>query len=204
MHVSEWAHVCMQCVSVGQPNPLRQVMWVSNTLEGYRIPSSAMHSLSALSKTLTGPRARACQARRQSDGEPPPWCTGPWLSPTHCHWGCTLRGLPPMQHNPDVLHCACGCVQVFMRWVYALRSSYWGYGSVPTKGQCRLRYFLPVSCLSVSGAWDISIIAGKFIQIPQPCQPMTCSPRGHWALTLKDLNEKATSSLKKYHWHCTR
>lgn len=74
--------VYVQCVSVGQHNPLRQVMWVSNPLEGYRIPSSAVHSLSALSKTLTGPRARACQARRQSDGEPPPWCTGPWLS-TH-------------------------------------------------------------------------------------------------------------------------
>lgn len=30
-------------------------MWVSNSLEGYRIPSSAVHSLSALSKTLMGP-----------------------------------------------------------------------------------------------------------------------------------------------------
>lgn len=104
-----------QCVSVSQKNPLRQVMWVSNPLEGYWIPSSAVHSLSALSKTLTGPRARACQARRQSDGEPTPWCAGPWLSPTHCHWGCTLRGLRSLQHNPDVHYWVCGCVQVCVR-----------------------------------------------------------------------------------------
>lgn len=82
------------------------------------------------------------------------------------------------------------CVDVFR---YACAG--WEYGNVPTKGQCRLRYFLPVSCLFVSGALDISIIAGKFTQIPKPCQPMTCSPRGHWALTLRDINEKATSRL---------
>lgn len=113
-----WAHACMQYVSVGQKNPLGQVMWVSNPLEGYRIPSSAVHSLSALSKTLTGPRARACQARRQSDGEPPPWCTGPWLSPTHCHWGRTLGGLRSLQHNPDVLQ---WCV-IVCRYMRAPRS----------------------------------------------------------------------------------
>ena len=53
-------------------------------------------------------------------------------------------------------------------------------------------------CQAVSGAWDIFIIEGKFTQIPQPCQLVTHSPRGHWALTLRDINEKATSSLKKY------
>lgn len=147
-HDCAWVHVCMQHMSVGQENPLRQVMWVSNPLEGYRIPSSAAHSLSALSKTLTGPRARACQARRQSDGEPPPWCTGPWLSPTHCHWGCTLRGLRSLQHNPDVLYCTCGCVQVCMCWVcvhvfFSLRV--W---DCVDKGSMQIKIF-PASLLSV-------------------------------------------------------
>lgn len=83
--------------SAHQQNSLRQVMWVSNPLKGYRIPSSAVHSLSVLSKTLTGPRARACQARRQSDGEPPPWCTRPWLSlPLRLHTqGPTITATQP-------------------------------------------------------------------------------------------------------------
>lgn len=45
-------------------------------------------------------------------------------------------------------------------------SSHYGYETLPTKGQCRLRYFLPVSCLSLPGAWDISIIAGEIHSNP--------------------------------------
>lgn len=81
-----------QRVPVGQRNLLRRETWESNPLEGYRIPVSAVPGLSALSKTLTGPRAKACQAKRQSDGEPH----------TMVHWTlalthalplrCTLRG----------------------------------------------------------------------------------------------------------------
>lgn len=148
MDASAWVHVSMQCVSVGQQNPLRQVMWVSNPLEGYRIPSSAVHSLSALSKTLTGPRAKACQARTQSDGEPPPWCTGPWLSTAHCHWGCTLRGRRSLQHNPDVHYCACGCVQVCMHWAYAHMFFSLRWWDRANKGSMQIKIFL-ASLLSV-------------------------------------------------------
>ncbi|KAJ4920088.1 hypothetical protein JOQ06_027994 [Pogonophryne albipinna] len=52
--------------------------------------------------------------------------------------------------------------------------------------------------LSLRGS-DISIIEGKVSHILKPCQPMTCSPRGRWALTLRDINEKATRSLKTLH-----
>ncbi|KAK7881798.1 hypothetical protein WMY93_030207 [Mugilogobius chulae] len=76
-------------------------MWVSNPLEGYRIPSSAaVHCWSALSKNLDGPQSQGLSgARRQSDGEPPPRCTGPWLSPTHHRWVCRSPGGPTGDHN---------------------------------------------------------------------------------------------------------
>lgn len=151
---------------VGQRNPLRQVMWVSNPLEGYGIPVSAVRRLSALSKTLTGPRAKACQATRQSDGEPTPWCTGPWPSPTHCHWGCTLRGRPSLQHNPDVRRSA---------W---MRRGVWEYThtcsvcvNVPTKAQCRWTYFLSV-CLRGSDSCH------SYRKIHSNPQTLTRRPRG--------------------------
>uniref|UniRef100_A0AAV2L440 Uncharacterized protein n=1 Tax=Knipowitschia caucasica TaxID=637954 RepID=A0AAV2L440_KNICA len=82
-------------MSVGQANPIGQVMWVSNPLEGYRIPSSAVHRWSTLSKHLDGPQSQGLSgARRQSDGEPPPRCTGPWLLPTHHRWVCLSPGGP--------------------------------------------------------------------------------------------------------------
>ncbi|KAI4806518.1 hypothetical protein KUCAC02_017338, partial [Chaenocephalus aceratus] len=43
---------------------------------------------------------------------------------------------------------------------------------------------------------DISIIEGNLSHILKPRQPMARSPRGRWALTLRDINEKATRSLK--------
>lgn len=133
-----------QHVSVGQRNPLRQVMWVSNPLEGYRIPVSAVRCLSALSKTSTGPRAKACQATRQSDGEPTPRCTGPWPSPTHCHWGCTLGGLPSLQHNPDVHHSSWTCWGI---WVHTHTHL---VCDCANKGSMQMKIF-PV-CLSL-GLW---------------------------------------------------
>lgn len=70
------------------------------------------------------------------------------------------------------------------------------HGDVPTKGHRRLRRFLPLSCLFVSGAPHRSIIAGKFTQIPQnPCQPMTSRPPRTHGLYLGDVNEKASGRI---------
>lgn len=78
------------------------------------------------------------------------------------------------------------------------------HGDVPMKGQWRLRRFLPLLCLFVSGASYRSIIAGKFTQIPQnPCQPMTSRPRGRvgfiWGTLMK---RQAAGSLKNCCWCC--
>lgn len=82
------ARVCMRCSgSVGQRNPLRQVMWVSNPLEGYRIPASAAHSLSALSKTSPGPRARPLS------GQEAEW----WRAPTMVHRTLALTHALPLR-----------------------------------------------------------------------------------------------------------
>lgn len=167
---------------VGQRNPLRQVMWVSNPLEGYRIPVSAVRCLSALSKTLTGPRAKACQATRQSDGGPTPWCAGPWPSPTHCHWGCTLRGLPSLQHNPDVRRSA------WMRW------GVWEYTHMFGVWMCqqRLNADEDIPCLVASGALTLAILTGKFTRIPKPWHAV---PEERAFLTLRAINEKANGRL---------
>lgn len=88
---------------VGQRNPLRQEMWESNPLEGYRIPVSAVCCLSVLSKTLTGPRAKACQATRQSDGEPH----------TMVHWTLALtHALPLRLHTQGPYH-RCNTTQMY-------------------------------------------------------------------------------------------
>lgn len=142
---------------VGQRNPLRQVMWVSNPLEGYGIPVSAVRSLSALSKTLTGPRAKACQATRQSDGEPTPWCTGPWPSPTHRHWGCTLRGRPSLQHNPDVRR------SVWMRWGVWEYTHMFGVCECANKGSMQMKIF-PV-CLP-QGLWLLPFLQENSLKSP--------------------------------------
>ncbi|AWP20577.1 Hypothetical protein SMAX5B_001832 [Scophthalmus maximus] len=69
-------------------------------------------------------------------------------------------------------------------------------------GHCNTIQMYPYcACGGVQGLGIFPLLRGKFTQIPQPCQPMTCSPRGHRALTLRVLNEKAGSSLKKYHRH---
>ena len=135
------------CVSVGQHNPLRQVMWVSNPLEGYRIPSSAVHSLSAPGQTLTGPRARACQARSQSDGEPPPWCMGPWLSPTHLPLRLHTQGpTVTATRSRCTLRCVCGGVHARRRWVHVHVSlRVWGCAN---KGSMQIKIF-PAGLLSV-------------------------------------------------------
>lgn len=88
---------------VGQRNPLRQEMWESNPLEGYRIPVSAVCCLSVLSKTLTGPRAKACQATRQSDGGPH----------TMVHWTLALtHALPLRLHTQGPYH-RCNTTQMY-------------------------------------------------------------------------------------------
>lgn len=168
---------------VGQRNPLRQVMWVSNPLEGYRIPVSAVRCLSALSKTLTGPRAKACQATRQSDGEPTPWCAGPWPSPTHCHWGCTLGGPTITATQPrctpqrvDALRCL--GVHTHVRCVWTC--------------QQRLNADEDISCLFASGAMTLAVLTGKFTQIPKPWHAV---PEDSAFLTLRAINEKANSRL---------
>lgn len=92
-----------QCAPVGQRNPLRQEMWVSNPLEGYRMPVSAVRCLSALSKTLMGPRAKACQATRQRDGEPH----------TMVHWTLALtHALPLRLHTQGPYH-RCNTTQMY-------------------------------------------------------------------------------------------
>lgn len=155
---------------VGQRNPLGQVMWVSNPLDGYGIPFSAVRCLSALSKTLTGPRAKACQATSQGDGEPTPWCTGLWPpSPTHNHWGWEL---PSLQHNPDVHHSAWmhrgvwECTHMF--------TCVWMCQQTP----CRWRYSLS-ACLRGSDSYH------SYRKIHSNPQTLTRSPRGQCVFNLR-------------------
>lgn len=102
-----WTHPCVPAfASVSQRNPLGQVMWVSNPLEGYRIPSlSTARPWRRLPPGAEGP----VKTRSRSDGEPTPRCSGPWLSSTHRHGGCTPRGLqppPPPQRNAIQMYAA--------------------------------------------------------------------------------------------------
>lgn len=51
-----WTHLCMPAFSsVTQQNPLGQVMWVSNPLEGYRIPSLSSAQFECARRDLGGP-----------------------------------------------------------------------------------------------------------------------------------------------------
>lgn len=171
-----------QCAPVGQRNPLRQEMWVSNPLEGYRMPVSAVRCLSALSKTLMGPRAKACQATRQRDGEPH----------TMVHWTLALtHALPLRLHTQGPYH-RCNTTQMYTT-AHGLAEV---FGSTHTHVQCRWRYFL-----SVSGALTITILTGKFTQIPKSWHAVS---EDRAFLTFRDIYEKANSiSQKKYHWICT-
>lgn len=45
------------------------------------------------------------------------------------------------------------------------------------------------------GIWIFPLLQEYSLKSPKPCQPMTCTPRGHWALTLRGINEKATSRV---------
>lgn len=144
-----------QRVPAGQRNPLRQEMWMSNPLEGYRIPVSAVRCLSTLSKTLMGPRAKACQGTRQSDGEPH----------TMVHWTLALTHTLPLrlQTQGPYHHCnttqmyttACGLAEAF-------GSTQTHTLGEPTRARCRWRYFL-----CVSGALTITMLTGKFTPNPQ-------------------------------------
>lgn len=121
-----------QHVLVGQRNPLRQEMWVSNPLEGYRIPVSAVCCLSALSKTLTGPRAKACQATRQSDGEPH----------TMVHWTLALTHTLPLRLHTQGPHYCCNTTQMYttarkLAEVFGSTHKHTHTLGEPTRAQCR-------------------------------------------------------------------
>lgn len=105
----------------------------------------------------------------------------------------------PLQCSPDVLDVAVwGCT----RMAFSLRVS-----DCANKGSMQMKTFPAILlvcmsvCLSVSGVWDISIIEGKFTQIPQPCQPTASSPGGQLGFSSKghNINDKAAVSLKKNH-----
>lgn len=175
---------CVKSESDGQQNPLGQVMWVSNSLEGYRIPSSAEHSLSALSKTLMGPaesgpvKLGGIVMERPHHG-----ALDPRSHPRTATDAARSGAYGHLQYNPDVLDVAvCGCSHM----VFSLRVS-----DSANKGSMQMKTFPAILlvcksvCLSVSGVWDISIIEGKFTQIPQPCQPMTGSPGGQLGFSSK-------------------
>lgn len=144
---------------------------MSNSLEGYRIPSSAVHSLNALSKTLTGPTELGPVKPGGIVMERPHH--GALDLSSHPHTVTEAAGSRTHGHRNTIQMC---CMAVH---AHALHTK-----SKRLHQQMQMKTFpvLRLSCmsvyLSVSRVWNISIIEGEFTQIPQPCQPMTGSPRG--------------------------
>jgi len=62
-HARARARVCMRRGSVGQKNPLRQVMGVSNPLEGYRIPFLSSAQFECTQQDLDGPQSQALSSQ---------------------------------------------------------------------------------------------------------------------------------------------
>lgn len=173
-------------VSVGQKNPLRPVIWVSNPLEGYWLPQQCAvwaHTGRPRWAPKPGPvkpGGRVMESPQRGAVDPG---SHPRTAMEAAHSGAC-------SHRNKIQMYTTVCLDMHAR-VLLTKST----------GMCQQRVNAgwDISRLSLvrfsRGIWIFPLLQEYSLKSPKPCQPTTSTPRGHWALTLRGINEKATSRV---------